>query len=70
MFGGVVLSSNFTTMKEQEPYKAFKDKEATESVKIKKSLLNKLRNNKLETGVNITAFVEQAIKEKLTKKTN
>ena len=55
-------------MKEQEPYNTFTDKEVTESVKIKKSLLNKVRKSKKTTGVTITAFVEQAIEDKF--KTN
>ena len=54
-------------MKEQEPYNAFKEQEKTESVKIKTALLKKVRANKQATGITITAFVEQAIKEKLNK---
>jgi len=39
-----------------------------ESVKVSKDLLTQIKERKKTTGVTITAFVEQAIKEKLTKK--
>jgi hypothetical protein len=38
-----------------------------ESVKVSKDLLTQIKERKKATGVTITAFVEQAIKEKLTK---
>lgn len=57
-------------MKEQEPYKAFIDKEQKEPVQISKNLLEKVREQKQKTGVTITAFIEQAIEHKLkTEKT-
>jgi len=37
-----------------------------ESVKVSKDLLAQIKERKKATGVTITAFVEQAIKEKLT----
>jgi len=39
-----------------------------ENVKIDTGLLNQVKERKKATGITITAFVEQAIKEKLTKK--
>lgn len=36
-----------------------------ESVKIKKSIVNKVRANKKKTGVNVCTFFEQAAEEKL-----
>jgi len=38
-----------------------------ESVKIKKSIVNKVRVNKKKTGVNVCTFFEQAATEKLIK---
>lgn len=38
-----------------------------ESVKISVELLDKVKANKHSTGVTITAFVEQAVSEKLNK---
>jgi hypothetical protein len=52
-------------MKEQEPYNAFTEKEQKEPVQISKTLLEKVREQKKKTGVTITAFIEQAVKEKL-----
>lgn len=49
-----------------KPNKAKEKPEKTkESVKISIGLINKLKANKIATGVTITAFVEQAISEKL-----
>jgi predicted DNA binding CopG/RHH family protein len=36
-----------------------------ESVKVSKDLLTKIKERKTATGITITAFVEQAITEKL-----
>lgn len=36
-----------------------------ESVKIKTSIVNKVRANKKKTGVNVCAFFEQAANEKI-----
>ena len=38
-----------------------------ENVKIDSKLLEKVKAQKLKTGITITAFVEQAISEKLSK---
>jgi hypothetical protein len=38
-----------------------------ENIKIDSDLLTQIKERKKTTGVTITAFVEQAIKEKLTK---
>ena len=38
-----------------------------ESVKISVGLLDKVKANKQVTGVTITAFIEQAVQEKLNK---
>ena len=38
-----------------------------ESIKISVELLDKVKANKLATGVTITAFIEQAVQEKLNK---
>lgn len=37
----------------------------TESIKIKKTLVSKLRTNKEKTGVSIQKYVEQAVEEKM-----
>ena len=42
--------------------------EKLESVKLPKSYLKKVRNNKKATGVSIMAFICQAIDEKLSEK--
>lgn len=52
-------------MKEQEPYKAFTEKEQKEPVQISKNLLEKVREQKKKTGITITAFIEQAVELKL-----
>jgi predicted DNA binding CopG/RHH family protein len=39
-----------------------------ENIKIDSDLLTQIKERKKATGITITAFVEQAIKEKLTKK--
>lgn len=39
--------------------------EETESVKISKKILNKIRGKKVKTGVSIRSFLEQAAIEKL-----
>lgn len=49
-----------------KPTKAKKKPEKTkESVKISIDLIEQVKNRKLKTGITITAFVEQAISEKL-----
>jgi len=40
----------------------------TESIKLKSSIVDKVRKNKVKTGVPITVFIEKAITEKLDKK--
>jgi post-segregation antitoxin (ccd killing protein) len=39
-----------------------------ESVKVSKDLLNQIKERKKATGITITAFVEQAIQDKLKTK--
>ena len=67
----MVKGGNIVNMKEQQPYNTFteksKPKKTKESVKISIALIERLKANKLETGVNITAFIEQAVSEKLNK---
>jgi predicted DNA binding CopG/RHH family protein len=38
-----------------------------ESVKVSKDLLTQIKERKKATGITITAFIEQAITDKLTK---
>ena len=40
----------------------------TESIKLKTKVVDKVRDNKVKTGVPITRFIEDAINEKLSKK--
>lgn len=51
----VVLGSTLAPMKKRD----------TESVRIKKSLLDKVRKNKEKTGVNISRFIETLIEKAL-----
>jgi hypothetical protein len=60
-------------MKEQEPYRAFAQKskkkpiKTKENVKVSIALIGQLKVHKQLTGITITAFVEQAIQDKLSK---
>jgi predicted DNA binding CopG/RHH family protein len=52
-----------------KPTKVKKKPEKTkESVKVSIALLEKIKANKATTGITITAFVEQAIQDKLKTK--
>jgi len=49
-------------------YSNEKSDKQIENIKIDSDLLTQIKERKKATGITITAFVEQAIKEKLTKK--
>ncbi len=62
-FGGVELSVTFATLSEKKKIKPT----PYESVKIKKVVVDMLRDNRAKTGVSISFFIESLVTKELNK---